>query len=83
MPTYTYECSEHGRFDYLYLTMDDEKTKLAPCPECEKDSPKVFASSGSFILSGSGYYSTDSRGGSSSTKVSTNYGKSRPVSRKS
>lgn len=83
MPTYDYLCEEHGEFEYFHLTMNEEKIKSAPCPQCNKISKKIFSSGGNFLLTGTGFYSTDSKstGSGKTQNVKTNYGKSAPVNR--
>ncbi|WP_132424295.1 FmdB family zinc ribbon protein [Pseudonocardia endophytica] len=61
MPTYQYACTacDH-RFDAVQAFSDDALTE---CPECGGKLRKVFSSVG-IVFKGSGFYRTDSRGGS-------------------
>lgn len=82
-PTYDYECKEHGIFEYFHMTMKDEVIKQAPCPQCNSVSSKIFSSGGNFLLTGTGFYNTDSKssGNAKSDNVKTNFNKSSAVSR--
>ncbi len=57
MPTYLYECEEHGEFEIEHSL----KEKLTLCPLCEEEGkePKkikrLICPGGSFILTGSGW----------------------------
>ncbi|MFE3292319.1 FmdB family zinc ribbon protein [Rhodococcus sp. NPDC059234] len=62
MPTYSYACTEcSNRFDIVQSFSDDT---LTVCPECSGKLRKLFNSVG-IVFKGSGFYRTDSRGGSS------------------
>lgn len=62
MPTYSYACTEcDNRFDIVQSFTDDT---LTVCPECSGKLRKLFNSVG-IVFKGSGFYRTDSRGGSS------------------
>lgn len=62
MPTYSYACTEcDNRFDIVQSFTDDT---LTVCPECTGKLRKLFNSVG-IVFKGSGFYRTDSRGGSS------------------
>ena len=64
MPTYAYACTAcDNRFEVHQSFTDDALTE---CPECEGRIRKLFSSVG-IVFKGSGFYRTDSRGGSSST----------------
>ena len=64
MPTYSYACTEcDNRFDIVQSFSDDT---LTVCPACSGKLRKLFNSVG-IVFKGSGFYRTDSRGGSSST----------------
>jgi putative FmdB family regulatory protein len=61
VPTYQYACTEcDHRFDAVQAFSDDA---LTTCPECGGKLRKVFSSVG-IVFKGSGFYRTDSRGGS-------------------
>jgi putative FmdB family regulatory protein len=65
MPTYEYECTKCGhRFDVKQGFNDKPG---ADCPECNKKAKRVFHPS-PIIFKGSGFYVTDHRGDSSTTK---------------
>ena len=62
MPTYSYACTECGnRFDVVQAFTDDA---LTTCERCSGRLRKLFNSVG-VVFKGSGFYRTDSRGGSS------------------
>ncbi|MDV2476553.1 FmdB family zinc ribbon protein [Rhodococcus zopfii] len=62
MPTYSYACTAcDNRFDIVQSFSDDSLTE---CPECTGKLRKLFNSVG-VVFKGSGFYRTDSRGGSS------------------
>ena len=61
MPTYSYACTECGnRFDEVQAFSDDA---LTTCPKCSGRLRKLFGNVG-VVFKGSGFYRTDSRGGS-------------------
>ncbi|MFC4603342.1 FmdB family zinc ribbon protein [Rhodococcus kronopolitis] len=62
MPTYSYACTEcSNRFDIVQSFTEDS---LTVCSECSGKLRKLFNSVG-IVFKGSGFYRTDSRGGSS------------------
>ena len=62
VPTYSYACTQcDNRFDIVQTFSDDT---LTVCPECFGKLRKLFNSVG-IVFKGSGFYRTDSRGGSS------------------
>ena len=64
MPTYAYACTAcDNRFEVHQSFTDDALTQ---CPECDGRIRKLFSSVG-IVFKGSGFYRTDSRGGSTST----------------
>ncbi len=66
MPTYEYECNE---CDFLFerkQRFDEEP--VAMCPKCQGKARRVIHST-PVIFRGSGFYITDSRGGSDSKKA--------------
>ncbi|MET0196923.1 MULTISPECIES: FmdB family zinc ribbon protein [Nocardiaceae] len=73
MPTYSYACTEcDNRFDIVQSFSDDS---LTVCPACSGKLRKLFNSVG-IVFKGSGFYRTDSRGGSSSVSESAGESKS-------
>ena len=64
MPTYEYRCRECG--DELEVVQSFSDDPLDTCPSCGGPLRKVFAAPG-ISFKGSGFYKTDSKGGSSST----------------
>ncbi|MCP2336939.1 FmdB family zinc ribbon protein [Actinomadura rupiterrae] len=73
MPTYQYVCTECGEpLEAVQKFSDDALTE---CPACRGKLRKVFSAAG-IIFKGSGFYRTDSRGGSSSTVSTPAAGKS-------
>lgn len=68
MPTYQYACTECGeRLEVVQKFADDPLTE---CPACHGRLRKLFSSVG-VVFKGSGFYKTDSRAASSSTKASS------------
>ena len=62
MPTYSYQCTQCGdKFDIVQSFSDDA---LSTCDKCNGKLRKLFNSVG-IVFKGSGFYRTDSRGGSS------------------
>ena len=61
MPTYEYVCLSCGRHTEAVQTFSDEP--LRTCPHCGGPLRRVFHPVG-IVLKGSGFYSTDNRGGS-------------------
>ena len=64
MPTYDYRCKDCGHEFEIHQSFSDDA--LTECPECKGDLRKVFSAVG-ISFKGSGFYKTDSRGGTSST----------------
>ncbi|CAM2947640.1 FmdB family zinc ribbon protein [Skermania piniformis] len=65
MPTYSYACTQcDNRFDVTQAFTDDA---LTVCPECSGRLRKLFNSVG-IVFKGSGFYRTDSRGGTNGTE---------------
>lgn len=68
MPTYSYRCSDCGEaFDIVQSFSDDA---LTVCPACQGHLRKLFNTVG-VVFKGSGFYRTDSRGGSSGSPASS------------
>ncbi len=64
MPTYEYVCTKCGdQFEVVQSFSDDA---LTTCSKCKGQLRKVFGSVG-IVFKGSGFYKTDSRGGSSAS----------------
>jgi len=61
MPTYEYACLSCGRHTEAVQSFSDEP--LRTCPHCGGPLKRVFHPVG-IVLKGSGFYSTDNRGGS-------------------
>jgi len=62
VPTYSYACTQcDNRFDIVQSFSDDA---LTVCEKCSGKLRKLFNSVG-IVFKGSGFYRTDSRGGSS------------------
>jgi len=69
MPIYSYKCGNCGEvFDKLASAGGNGKVK---CVECNSDTQRVFSPVG-IIFKGSGFYSTDYKSGSKSSKVADN-----------
>ena len=68
MPTYEYACTACGhRLEAVQSFSDDP---LTTCPECQGALRKVYGAVG-IVLKGSGFYKTDSRAASSSSKAAS------------
>jgi putative FmdB family regulatory protein len=68
MPTYEYRCKDCGHeFEAIQSFSDDALTE---CPACQGALRKKFSAVG-ISFKGSGFYKTDSRGASTSTKTAT------------
>jgi len=61
MPTYDYRCKECGHEFEIHQSFSDDA--LTVCPVCQGSLRKVFSAVG-ISFKGSGFYKTDSRGGS-------------------
>ena len=62
MPTYEYQCK---KCSYNFEKFQSITAKpLEHCPKCNGQVFRLISKNGSFILKGSGYYSTDHRRGS-------------------
>nr|WP_296774034.1 FmdB family zinc ribbon protein [Rhodococcus sp. (in: high G+C Gram-positive bacteria)] len=73
MPTYSYACTEcDNKFDIVQSFSEDS---LTVCPQCSGKLRKLFNSVG-IVFKGSGFYRTDSRGGSSTVSESASESKS-------
>ncbi|WP_431245285.1 FmdB family zinc ribbon protein [Leifsonia xyli] len=73
MPTYSYSCRDCGHaFDIQQAFTDDA---LTVCPNCGGSLRKVFGAVG-VTFNGSGFYRTDSRGGSKGAGASSSSGSS-------
>lgn len=68
MPTYEYRCKECGEGLEVVQSFTDDA--LTICPACGGPLRKVFGNIG-VTFKGSGFYKTDSRGGSSKSASST------------
>lgn len=71
MPTYEYACRNCG--SHLEVVQSFSDDPLTECPHCAGQLRKVFGSIG-ITFKGSGFYKTDSRSGSSSTRTSESSG---------
>jgi putative FmdB family regulatory protein len=80
MPTYSYACTEcDNRFDIVQSFTDDT---LTVCPACSGKLRKLFNSVG-IVFKGSGFYRTDSRGGSGTASEGASEKKSDAAAAKS
>ena len=66
MPTYQYRCKQCGHELEIVQSFSDEP--LDTCPECQGALKKVYGNVG-ISFKGSGFYKTDSRGGSAKKKT--------------
>jgi len=66
MPTYEYVCNSCG--EHLEVVQSFRDEPLTTCPSCDGPLRKVFGSIG-VVFKGSGFYKTDSRSDSRSTKT--------------
>lgn len=63
MPVYGYRCSRGHHFEVTQRITD---SPLSQCPECGAPVTRVFYPVG-IVFKGSGFYKTDSRGGTSAS----------------
>ncbi len=78
MPTYEYACTSCG--EHLEVVQSFRDDPLSVCPACGGPLRKVFGSIG-VVFKGSGFYKTDSRSASGSSKPAASSGaKSNDVS---
>ncbi|MEV7608072.1 FmdB family zinc ribbon protein [Microbacterium sp. NPDC089320] len=76
MPTYAYACRACGHaFDAVQSFSDDA---LTVCPECGGELRKQYGSIG-VTFNGSGFYRTDSRGGSGTSASTPASSKAEPA----
>lgn len=73
MPTYGYRCGSCGHEFEVLQKMSD--APLTTCPKCSGRLAKMVYPAG-IIYKGSGYYTTDYKGGKSGSKVAANGAKS-------
>lgn len=59
MPTYEYQCKKCGCTFEKFQSITAKP--LQHCPKCNGEVFRLISKNGSFILKGSGYYSTDNR----------------------
>ena len=71
MPTYEYACTSCG--EHLEVVQSFRDDPLSACPACGGPLRKVFGSIG-VVFKGSGFYKTDSRSASSSSKPAASSG---------
>ena len=67
MPTYEFRCSDCGNLVEIFQRIDEEP--LTVCERCGGRMRKVFHPAG-IVFKGSGFYATDSRSKSKSSKES-------------
>ncbi|MBN1913334.1 MAG: zinc ribbon domain-containing protein [Candidatus Omnitrophica bacterium] len=68
MPTYEYECTKCGHRFEAFQSMNEKP--LEKCPECRKKVKRLISSGSGIIFKGSGFYATDYRKKSPSSKES-------------
>lgn len=78
MPTYEYACKSCG--EHLEVVQSFKDDPLTECPNCGGSLRKVFGNIG-IAFKGSGFYKTDSRGGSKSPAATSADGGSAPSSK--
>lgn len=66
MPTYEYKCKECGYRFEQFQQMTDESLK--ECPECKGEVKRLISAGMAPIFKGSGFYQTDYKNGSNSSK---------------
>ncbi|MBP8719000.1 MAG: zinc ribbon domain-containing protein [Candidatus Atribacteria bacterium] len=59
MPTYEYQCKKCSYVFEKFQAITDPP--LRECPKCNGEVFRLISKNGSFILKGSGFYSTDNR----------------------
>lgn len=68
MPTYEYACNSCGHEFEAFQSFSE--AALTECPQCKGEVRKVFSNVG-VVFKGSGFYKTDSRTDSKSSKPAT------------
>lgn len=58
MPTYDYDCSKCGKFEYFQNIKEDP---LTTCPQCGGKVKRLISKNVGIIFKGSGFYITDHR----------------------
>ena len=76
MPIYEYRCDACGQSQEAIQKMSDAPLKL--CASCGQEALQRVMSRTSFVLKGSGWYATDYKSTSSSTKTESNASESKP-----
>lgn len=68
MPTYDYECAQCGHVFEVFEKPTQKRVKN--CPDCRKGKARRLLGAGAgIIFKGSGFYITDSKGGSGEPKT--------------
>jgi putative FmdB family regulatory protein len=76
MPIYEYRCDACGQSQEAIQKMSDAPLKL--CASCGQEALQRVMSRTSFVLKGSGWYATDYKSTSSSTKTESSASESKP-----
>ncbi|MBL8787998.1 MAG: zinc ribbon domain-containing protein [Deltaproteobacteria bacterium] len=76
MPIYEYRCDACGQSEEAMQKMSDAPLKL--CASCGQEALQRVMSRTSFVLKGSGWYATDYKSTSSSTKTESSASESKP-----
>ncbi len=59
MPTYEYQCKKCSYVFEKFQSITEQPVQV--CPKCHGEVFRLISKNGSFILKGSGFYSTDNR----------------------
>jgi putative FmdB family regulatory protein len=59
MPTYEYQCKKCSYIFEKFQSITEPPIQC--CPKCQGEVSRLISKNGSFILKGSGFYSTDNR----------------------
>lgn len=74
MPIYEYQCQSCGQVDEVWAKMSDPAPQT--CTKCEKGPMTKLMSATSFVLNGSGWYTSDYKKGGASCPAASSPAKS-------
>ncbi|MGE5550878.1 MAG: FmdB family zinc ribbon protein [Bacteroidota bacterium] len=75
MPTYDYDCSQCGRFEYFQRISDQP---LSACPTCGGSVRRLISASAGILFKGDGFHTTDYRSNDYRKRAKEEGGSSEP-----